>query len=170
MASKPLIPDSSITEQQLSPHLRRRTGGRSFSTVVGGGSTGADGTIARYTYIGDLDAVSVEAWDRGTFPLPANTALNSSPDVTDTNPWTYTAPSDTRVVFMARATVDVTCGVVWNLVLKLNGTVVSSGSELVTWVGLVPSGWTLSASVNYHASHAAGEVVVSDISVEVMAG
>ncbi len=108
MASKPPIRDSSITEPQLAPHLRKRIRtGSSYQYTVVDTSPGSSDEPATRNVIADYSAaaavvINADPWCLAETKAALTTAVVSSEDVTDTDPWTLT-PS-----FSADVTVTIT--------------------------------------------------------------
>lgn len=110
MASKPTIRDSSITEHQLAPHLRRRIRtGASYSTLVDASpDTGtADNAVVAEYRAETAQSITMEPWDSAYIVLAATEALTPSDSVTDDDPWTYSSPDDVTVYI--EASVTATC-------------------------------------------------------------
>lgn len=166
MATKPPIRDSSITEQQLAPHLRRRIagGGRTYSSSVT--TTTTLTTLAVYTGAGG--SADVLMWDWASTALAAATVVVSSTEVTDTDPWTFQASSDRTVVVTLEATISAGCGTA-TLALLRDGVDVAIGSSPIRWTGQLATGSALTIEARAHAGASDVVLMVSDVTVTVTA-
>lgn len=167
MASNATVRDSSITEQALAPHLRRRLGGggRSYSVTSTAGVTA--GNVALYQHSTD-QSMTVAGWCSGVMVLSADTAVTSSALVTATEPWTFAGGEYS--VRVAGTLALAPC--IKAVVLAVRGAGVDYAATLLPngafdWTAPVTTGPVTLELRAVAMDPAGGEVVVSGLSVTV---
>ena len=171
MASKPPIRDSSITESQLSPHLRRRLKGTGGNTLtISSPPPTTDTPLAHYTHA-TTQSVTVDGWDSAQVPLTAATAVISASEVTATSPWTLTADGLYIIEVTADVTIDAGVG---GVVVALAGPQRDMASQAVFRDGVIYGRWyadidpSLTVSLRIHAaSPQGGSVSVTALGIRV---